>query len=191
MSYNLSKEFNMAFYVVVKGNINNFDFPYLHQKHAPRLAKTMAPGEKKIVKGKNKNEADSIQKEVFAIELMSKNIQTLSPAAKIKEAKQIMLKHKIHHIPIMVDNVITGLLSERDLSHGEEELDQQIRLHKVMSKTILCASEGTTLEAVANVFYHENINSLPIVDEDFFVTGIITSRDILKWLLDNQKFQKN
>ena len=39
-------------------------------------------------------------------------------------------------------------------------------------------------------FLKENINSLPVVDSDFIVTGIITHRDLIRWLLENQKFQK-
>jgi CBS domain-containing protein len=41
---------------------------------------------------------------------------------------------------------------------------------------------------VAEVFLNENINSLPVIDNDFNVTGIITHRDLIRWLLDHQKF---
>ncbi len=59
-----------------------------------------------------------------------------------------------------------------------------------MSKMILAASETTPLRHVAEVFLEENINSLPIVDDEFKVTGIITHRDLIRWLLANQKFSK-
>lgn len=175
----------MAFYIVVKGNITNFDFDYLSEKALPRLNKTAIHSD---TKGIPKDIIKQSIVEVYAVEIMSKDLQTLTPANKIKEARKIMQTNNIGHLPIMVDNVMTGLISIIDLEQNNSDEDQEIRLHKVMSKTILCASESTPLRHIIEVFYHEKIRCLPIVDKNMFVVGIITLKDILKWILDHKKY---
>ena len=175
----------MAFYVVVKGNITNFDFKYLSEKAIPRLNKTIISSESKGVPQETIKQSTA---EVYAAEMMSKNLQTLTPANKIKEASDLMKTFNISHVPIMVDNVITGMISNVDIRNSNSSDDQEIRLHKVMSKTVLCASESTPLRHIIEVFYHENIRCLPIVDSNMFVSGVITLKDILKWIVDKKKY---
>lgn len=179
----------MAFYIVVKGKITPFSFEYLDNSSPVRLDKTLIHGESPV-KGKNKSAHEGLLKEVFAIDVMTSKILTLSPASKIKDAKELMDQKKISHIPLLIDNMLTGMISQRDISAQGDDFDNEIRLHTVMSKTVLAASETTPLRHVAQVFLNENINSLPIVDSDFAVSGIITHRDLIRWLLENHKFQK-
>lgn len=174
----------MAFYIVVKGKLTPFKFQYLGNKVTVRMEQTLAHGEtlpKKNVEGFS---------EVFAIDIMTNNPFILSPASRIKDAEALMVKHKIHHIPLVIDTKLTGLISKSDIAEDMIDFEKEIRLDKVMSKMILAASESTPLRHVAEVFLNENINSLPILDNDFILTGIITHRDLLRWLLDHQKFTK-
>ncbi len=177
----------MAFYIVVKGHITPFDFKYLKDAAPLHLDKTQIRGEAPI-KGINKNLLEKQAAEVPALKVMTKKIITLSPAAKMSEAKKIMTEKKIHHIPLVVDWRLTGMISWHDLTLPKEELEKELRVHERMSKIVLCASEYTPLRHIAQVFYQENINSLPIVDEDLVVTGIITHRDLLKWMIEQNKF---
>ena len=174
----------MAFYIVVKGKLTPFQFQYLDNKVTVRMEKTLIHGE--TVAKKNIERSNDI----FAIDIMTTKLVTLSPAARIKDAEALMVKHKIHHIPLIIDTKLTGLISKKDIAEGMIDFEKEIRLDKVMSKMILAASESTPLRHVAEVFLNENINSLPILDNDFLLTGIITHRDILRWLLDHQKFTK-
>lgn len=60
---------------------------------------------------------------------MSQNIQTLTPANKIKEVKDLFKIYNIHHIPIMVDNIMTGLISDTDLKATDQNDESEIRVH--------------------------------------------------------------
>lgn len=174
----------MAFYLVVKGRLTPYQFQYLDNKTPIRLEKTLSHGEPKP------RENTVVPGEVFAIEVMTSKLITLSPAARIKEAAALMHAHKIHHIPLTIDRLLTGVISSRDIPENLIGAEKEIRLDKVMSKIVLAASESTPLRHVAEVFLKENINCLPIVDDSYFVTGIITHRDMIRWLLKNQKFTK-
>lgn len=174
----------MAFYIVVKGKLTPFQFPYLDNQVTVRLEQTRVHGEAAA----KVNGAEPHPSDVFAIDVMTNKLFTLSPAARIRDAEVMMKQHKIHHIPLIIDSKLTGLVSKRDIPENMVDFEKDIRLDQVMSKMVLAASEGTPLRHVAEVFLNENINSLPIVDNDFILTGIITHRDLIRWILNNQKF---
>jgi CBS domain-containing membrane protein len=175
---------SMAFYIVIKGRLTPFQFEYLDNKVMIRLEQTLASGSPKTKTN------STVTSDVYAIDVMTKKLITLSPAARIRDAEALMSKHKIHHIPLIIDSKLTGMISKRDLAENMIDFEKEIRLDKVMSKMVLAASEGTPLRHVAEVFLKENIDSLPIVSDEFVVTGIITHRDLLRWLIDQQKFSK-
>jgi CBS domain-containing protein len=95
----------MAFYIVVKGKLTPFQFHYLDNKVTIRLEKTLIHGE---IAPKNRTAESG---EVYAIDVMTNKLVTLSPAAKIKDAKALMDQHHIHHIPLIIDSKLTGLIS--------------------------------------------------------------------------------
>ncbi len=178
----------MSFFILVHGKVSPYTFEYLDDNSPVRLERTLIHTDRP--KGKSKETHESISREVFAIELMSKDLAKLSPAATIKDARKLMEERKISHIPLTIDNLLVGLVSSKDLLPFVNPGGEGTRLDKCMARLVLCASEETPLRHIAEVFLKENINSLPIVDRDFLVTGIITNRDLIRWLLTMNKFQK-
>lgn len=177
----------MSFYIVTKGKLTDFQFKYLEDNIPPHVEKTLLYGEKPKPKS---NPTPDSKIDVYAIDVMTKNIHSLSPAATILQAKILMEVKKIHHVPLLIDQKLCGMISQRDIPENPDVFDKEIRLNKVMSKLIVCASEYTPLRHVAEVFLKENINSMPIINDEFRVAGIVTHRDLIRWLLANEKFQK-
>lgn len=171
----------MAFFILVKGHVNPFKFSYLKDIEKPRLADTVIHGEHAA---QYYNEDDS-QKEVYAIEVMSKTIHLLSPANYVGDARRLMEEKNIHHIPLEIDNKIVGFVSSNDI---EKESNKK-RLVDCMQRTLLCVSESTPLKHIVAVFFKEHIHGIPVVNSDLKVTGIITDSDIYRWLLNNDKFK--
>ncbi len=174
----------MAFYIVAKGRLTPYHFPYLDENVPIRLEATLVPGQPRPTHETQR------YRDFYAYELMTKMLVTMSPAARISEAKKLMHEKKIHHLPMVIDHKITGLISSKDLANLHEDDDLERVSHR-MSKLVLCASDTTPLRHVVEVFYRENINALPLVDEELKLVGIITHRDILKWLLENKKTLKH
>jgi CBS domain-containing protein len=177
----------MSFYIVAKGKLTQFQFQYLEDNVPPHVEPTLLYGEKP--KPKAHSTSDS-KVDVYAIDVMTKNIHTLSPAATILQAKRFMELKKVHHVPLLIDHKLCGMISQRDIPENPDVFDREIRLDKVMAKLIVCASEYTPLRHVAEVFLKENINSMPIINDEFRLSGIVTHRDLIRWLLENEKFQK-
>ena len=173
----------MSFYIVSKGHITDYNFSYVDQDLPVRLEPTQIHGQPKAIR------TETHLRDYYAYELMTKNVITMSPAARIGDAKNLMYDKKFHHLPLVVDHKLTGMISSHDLLNLNLEANLE-HVAERMSRLVLCASDVTPLRHVVEVFYRENINALPLVDEEFRLSGIITHRDLLKWLINNKKLMK-
>lgn len=103
---------------------------------------------------------------------------TLRQDATIQEALRIMRENKIGGIPIVDDkNRLTGILTNRDLRF---ELDVKMPVSKLMTKNLITAPEGTSLQQAEKILQKHRIEKLPVIDKDGILIGLITYKDILK-----------
>lgn len=103
---------------------------------------------------------------------------TLGPDRKVSAALELMRRYSISGVPITVDGVLVGILTNRDLRF-ETNLDQPIS--NVMTKENLITAEvGTTLEQAKQILQRHRIEKLPVVDKQKKLKGLITIKDIEK-----------
>ena len=103
---------------------------------------------------------------------------TLEPHKRVSEALELMRKYSISGVPITVDGVLVGILTNRDLRF-ETNIDQPIS--NVMTKDQLITAEvGTTLEQAKQILQRHRIEKLPVVDQKGILKGLITIKDIEK-----------
>jgi IMP dehydrogenase len=103
---------------------------------------------------------------------------TLSPEKKVRDALAVMSKYSISGIPIVKDEKLVGILTNRDLRF-EPNLDLQIS--KIMTNgRLITAPVGTTLEKAEAILQKHRIEKLPVVDKNGKLRGLITFKDIHK-----------
>jgi len=103
---------------------------------------------------------------------------TVGPDAPLSDAMTLMERYKISGVPVTVDGILKGILTNRDLRF-EKNMDK--RVHQVMTKErLITASMGTKLEEAKELLNKYKIEKLPIVDKDFKLKGLITIKDIEK-----------
>lgn len=102
----------------------------------------------------------------------------LSPEHTINDALAIMERYHISGVPITVEGKLVGILTNRDLRF-EKEFSKKIFM--VMTKDrLITAPVGTTLEEAKETLQHYKVEKLPIVDDDGYLRGLITIKDIEK-----------
>ncbi|HYV96130.1 MAG TPA: IMP dehydrogenase [Gemmatimonadaceae bacterium] len=103
---------------------------------------------------------------------------SLSPDAMLREAVGLMARFHISGVPI-VENTgkLVGIITNRDLQF-EQSLDRPVR--DAMSKQLITAPAGTTLEEAEQILGEHRIEKLPVVDDDGRLIGLITVKDIHK-----------
>ena len=102
----------------------------------------------------------------------------LSPENSVREAVALMERYKISGVPITKNGKLVGILTNRDLRF-ESNYDQPI--YNVMTKeNLVTAPVGTSLEEAQKILGKHRIEKLPIVDEQGYLKGLITIKDIEK-----------
>ena len=104
---------------------------------------------------------------------------TLQITSKVKDAQAIMIEHSIGGIPVVdEDRNLKGIITNRDLRFIK---DPQVLIRDIMTvDNLITAKAGITLEQAEEILQEYKIEKLPIVDEDYKLTGLITYKDILK-----------
>ncbi|HYG67591.1 MAG TPA: IMP dehydrogenase [Anaeromyxobacteraceae bacterium] len=102
---------------------------------------------------------------------------TIEPDAPIARAVQLMLENGISGIPVVQKGRLVGILTNRDLRF-EKNLDQ--RVEQVMTKDLVTAPEGVTIEQAKDLLHRHRIEKLLVVNDAFELRGLITIKDIEK-----------
>jgi IMP dehydrogenase len=127
----------------------------------------------------------SIEKQALEVEKVKKYESgmimdpiTLGPDHLVQEALDLMEKFSISGVPITVDGLLVGILTNRDLRF-EENFNQPIR-NLMTQESLVTAKMGTTLEEAKKILQKHRIEKLPVVDSKGKLKGLITIKDIEK-----------
>jgi IMP dehydrogenase len=102
---------------------------------------------------------------------------TVHPEQRIGDALAIMERHHISGLPVVSEGALVGILTNRDLRF-EKRLDKPVR--DVMTKDVITARPGITLEEAKEILQAHRIEKLPLIDERHRLRGLITVKDMDK-----------
>ena len=101
------------------------------------------------------------------------------PDATLADAEALMKEFRISGVPVVDGhNKLLGILTNRDMRF---EKDMRKRADEVMSKMpLITAERGISLDDAADIMHKNKIEKLPIIDEEGFLKGLVTIKDIKK-----------
>jgi len=100
---------------------------------------------------------------------------TLKPSDTIGMARSLMEEQRISGLPVCQGDILVGILTRRDLKFRGRD-DQKVS--EVMTRELVTAVAGTTLEQAKAILYQAKVEKLPLVAKDGRLEGLITMRDI-------------
>jgi CBS domain-containing protein len=128
--------------------------------------------------------------------IMTASVLTVDKAQhNLRDVKGLLNKEKIRHVPVMEGDKLCGIISKNDINrlsfgaifdnqdNADEAVLDMLSIDQVMSSNPRVVSSETSIKEVAEILSTEDFHSLPVVD-DGKVTGIVTSTDVIKYLLD-------
>lgn len=115
---------------------------------------------------------------------------SIAPEASVFEALKMMADYNTGALLVMSGGKVEGILSERDCVrrvdlHGRAAKDTQVS--DIMTSKVLYAQTNQSIEECVAIMIDKNIRHLPVFDGDELV-GLISARDALKEMVDEQKF---
>ena len=104
---------------------------------------------------------------------------TLKENSSVAEAKNCMREYSIGGIPVVDNkNILIGIVTNRDLRF---ENDNSKKLSQVMTvSNLITAKVGVTMEDAEKILQKHKIEKLPVVNDNYELSGLITFRDIQK-----------
>ncbi len=101
------------------------------------------------------------------------------PDATLADADALMSEFKISGVPVVDGhNKLLGILTNRDMRF---EKNMKKRADEVMTKMpLVTAKKGISLDDAADIMHKHKIEKLQIIDDDGFLKGLVTIKDIKK-----------
>jgi CBS domain-containing protein len=128
--------------------------------------------------------------------IMSREVVTVQLGEAPSKVRAVLQAGHFHHLPVLDGEKLVGILSSVDFMKaslavwGTDEraidsmLDSQLRLANLMRAEPRTIRETATVRDAAQALSHGEYHSLPVVDVDGKLVGIVTSTDLIRYLLE-------
>lgn len=114
--------------------------------------------------------------------IMMKELITLGPESSLADVSNVFKTKKIHHIPIVEDGKLVGLVTTYDMwrKNVRHEDYEKIQVKDIMSKRLIKLEPDSKIGTAAELFLDNRFHALPVVDGDMLL-GLVTTFDILRY----------
>jgi len=149
--------------------------------------------------------------ELLAKNIMTKKAITINKNATLAELSELLIKNRISGVPVVDEKgELAGIITEADIIVKESSLPFPLsfsytflekfesytkstkeyfktRVEEIMTINIKVATEDMPISKVVNIMINNDINRLPVVDDNNKLSGIISRADIIKSMIAENK----
>lgn len=128
-------------------------------------------------------------------EIMSEEVTCIDLDDRLSVVRELFIKHKFHHLMVTDSkNQLIAVISERDYlkatnsnlelpAASEKDLAMlNKRVHQIVSKKLVAIKQFSPFSEAIKTFHDTGMSCLPVINSNNQPVGVITSRDIIKWL---------
>jgi len=122
-------------------------------------------------------------------------VHAVRPLDSIARARAILEQYRINQLPVVVDDRLVGIITDRDLRSASPSVaetasidagtvedvlldPEKTSVEQVMSERVVSLGPKDTVEEAARLLISERIGAIPIVENERLV-GILTRSDVL------------
>ncbi len=130
--------------------------------------------------------------------VMSRNLRMVGEHASVGDALKLMRENSIRHVLVVEEgtNCLKGVLSDRDVrailspfvgTSQAEDRDNAtlgIQVNGIMKRPALVAKPDDSLRKAAELMLQKRVGCIPVVDDNNRPVGIVTTKDLLRELLN-------
>lgn len=132
---------------------------------------------------------------MIARDLMTPDAATVTPETSLAEVWDLMREADIRHVPVVRNDVLVGMLSDRDVARvdvvrllnveGVDALQRELAtpVMKIMNPDVISVEPDTDVGEVIDLLIDHKIGAVPVVEAGTQeVVGIISYVDVLRAL---------
>ena len=113
---------------------------------------------------------------------MSRSPACISPNDTLAAAKKLMDAGRFRRLPVVENDKLVGIITERDLRQHWGYLDST-KVNAAMTSDPVTVTPRNTAEEAAHLMLQHKIGGLPVVDNRELV-GILSTSDLIRALLN-------
>lgn len=124
--------------------------------------------------------------------ISTRKVVTTDADATVLKMRALFKKGQFHHLLIVDNGDLIGVLSDRDvLAALSPFLDTPVESHRdihtlskpartLIKRSPVTIEEDASIGEAASLLLEEGVSCLPVLDADGAVSGVLTSKDILR-----------
>jgi acetoin utilization protein AcuB len=123
-----------------------------------------------------------------ANQIMTRTVICASLEMSLRDAHRVMKRESVRHLPVVAGARLIGIVSDRDLlARARTGLDNTLEfddgaIADAMTVSPITCPPEATVGRIARLMLEHRIDSIPIVDDDDRMIGLVTSTDLLELL---------
>ena len=127
--------------------------------------------------------------------IMTRKPSTVRPEDNLETVRTIFEQHGFHHVPVVEDGKLVGIVSYTDYlriirelyGNAQEQRSNDRLLHtlfvkQVMTEHPVCLAPVDTIEDALKIFKTNHFHAIPVVEGDRRLVGILSTHDLIKVL---------
>ena len=126
--------------------------------------------------------------------IMTAAVVVIDVERPVSEALACFEQYRIHHLPVVQDGRLAGMLSSADLArlelfrpHGAADqadfVDRRFTLAQLMRRPVVSVRPHVSVGDAAELMLEQGIHAVPVVEEHGQLAGIVTMADVVHGLL--------
>ena len=112
---------------------------------------------------------------------MSQPVLSIAPKTDFHVAYELMVSRGIHHLPVVDGDKLLGIVGERDLLLAAAHFGPAVvPVEEIMRSPVVTVSASATIAQAARLLVLRRVGSLPVLNRNKAMVGIITETDMFK-----------
>lgn len=129
--------------------------------------------------------------------IMSTDLVTANITESYSEVKARMASACVHHLPVVDNQRLLGIISDRDLlkyaiskafqtgdaKDNDKLLDPHVSIEEIMTKNVITLKDSDTVKHAVEIFNEHSFHSIPVINDKEEVVGIVSAVDVMNYFL--------
>jgi acetoin utilization protein AcuB len=134
--------------------------------------------------------------------IMTCRVVTVQLDDTLHTIKDIFEQTKFHHLVVLNEGKVAGIISDRDLlkatspfldtivERKRDLLTLERKAHQIMTRKLLSLKPTDSIFSAIELFNRHSVSCIPIVNESDEIEGIVSWRDIMRYMEDKVEAKK-
>lgn len=130
------------------------------------------------------------------VKMMTTRLITVSPEDTVGRMYEILEKLPIHHLMVVEDGHLMGVVSDRAVlrnispfvftkaAEAKDNFTLTRKAHQIMDKKPVTISVNKGIRDAARLMLETKVALLPVVDEDDVLVGVLSWKDVMRFIVD-------